>query len=304
MAETLPSWRPGATRDAIVAFVEAVTTEGGPDFLPAPERIAVFDNDGTLWCEQPLQVQVLYAQSQLRDWVAADPSMKTRQPWKALLEHDFKALHDLGKEAVLGAIIRRMACVTIARATADALAWLESAGHPLLKRPMLSVVYQPQLELLDYLRAHGFKTFIVSGGGVDFMRAVAERIYGIPPEQVIGSSLATSLVEADGGLELMKQPHLVSFDDREVKVQNIGLHIGRRPILCVGNSDGDLAMMRYTLAGPGKRLALLTHHDDDAREHAYDRDFRLSPLVEALDKAADYGITVISVKDDWDRVFP
>ncbi len=304
MSEALPSWRPGATRDAILGFVAAVTDDRGPDFVPRPERIAVFDNDGTLWCEQPLQVQLLYGQAQLRAKVAADPACAQRQPWKALIEHDLKTLHELGKEAVLGAIIRSAAGVTVDQATADARAWLETARHPLLNRPMMRVVYQPQVELLAFLRAHGFRTFIVSGGGVDFMRAVAEDLYGIPPEQVIGSSLATSFSEADGGIELMKQPHLVSFDDREVKVQNIGLHIGRRPILCVGNSDGDLAMMRYTLAGPGQRLALLTHHDDDAREHAYDRDFRLSPLVEALEKAAHYGITVISVKDDWGRVFP
>src|SRR5215217_5795542 len=295
MSAPLPSWRPGKVRDAILAFVEAVTTEGGPDHVPPAERIAVFDNDGTLWCEQPMQVQLLYGQAQLHNKLAADPTLK---------DHDFKTLHALGKEAVLGAVIRSAAGVTIAQATAEALAWLTSAEHPLLKRPMLEVVYRPQLELLAFLREREFKTFIVSGGGVDFMRAIAETTYGVPPEQVIGSSLATSLVEADGRLELMKQAHLASFDDREVKVQNIALHIGRRPILCAGNSDGDLAMMRYTLSGDGRRLALLVHHDDGEREVAYDRDFKLSPLVEALDRAEELGITRVSVKDDWDAVFP
>lgn len=301
MAEVLPSWRPGPIRDAILEFVSAVTTDGGADFVPAPERIAAFDNDGTLWSEQPLQVQVLYGQAQLRERLAADPSLKDQQPWKALIEHDLKTLHDLGKEKVFGAVIRMAAGVTVAQATADALTWLTSAEHPLLKRPMLQVVFQPQLELLAFLRANGFKTFIVSGGGVDFMRAFAEASYGIPPEQVIGSSLATSLTE---DLDLLKQPHLVSFDDREVKVQNIGLHIGRRPILTFGNSDGDLAMLRYTLAGPGRRLGLLLHHDDAERETAYDRDFKLSPLVDALDHADTYGIRVVSMARDWATVFP
>jgi hypothetical protein len=184
-----------------------------------------------------------------------------------------------------------------------ASAWLASATHPNLGRLFTQCVFQPQLELMGYLRSHGFKTFIVSGGGIDFMRAFAEEIYGVASEQVIGSSVKTRVNINGDRVDLMKLAELGTFDDREVKVENIGLHIGRRPILAFGNSDGDLAMLRYTKAGPGARLALLLHHDDGQREFAYDRAFRLSPLAEALDHAPDYGITVVSMKHDWEKVF-
>ncbi len=305
MTDPLASWRPGKTRDAIIAFVEAVTAAGGREFVPSAERIAVFDNDGTLWCEQPAQVQVIYAMARIREEIEADPSLADDPVYRALLEKDFEALHALGRPAVFRALLELTAGSTVAEATERALAWLRRTPHPMLKRPCIEVVYQPQLELLAYLRYNGFKTFIVSGGGVDFMRSFSEAVYGVPPEQVIGSSVSTEMVAArGGGLQLLKQPHLLNFDDREEKVRNIGLHIGCRPILAVGNSDGDLAMMRYTLAGPGRRLALLTHHDDDEREKAYDRDFALSPLVEALDRADEHHLTVISVKDDWESLFP
>ena len=304
MAQPLPSWRSGSARDAILGFVEAVTAEGGADFVPPPERIAVFDNDGTLWCEQPVQVQVAFAQDRIQQLADADPTLKDRQPYMAFLEHDIATIHALGKEGVFEVAFAARSGLTIEAFDKLSKAWLATTLHPKFKRRYTELVYQPQLELLAYLRDNGFKTFIVSGGGADLMRSFAEQTYGIPPEQVVGSSVKTELKEVDGELQLMKLAELQSFDDREVKVQNIGLHIGRRPILAFGNSDGDLAMMRYTLSAPGRRLALLVHHDDNEREVAYDRDFRLSPLVEALDKADDYGITVVSVAKDWAEVFP
>lgn len=304
MAHPLPSWRSGAARDAILEFVEAVTANGGANFVPPPERIAVFDNDGTLWCEQPLQVQVAFAQARVQQLADADPTLKDRQPYKAFLDHDLAEIESLGKQGIFELAFATHAGLTVEAFDTLSKAWLAEARHPKFRRRYTELVYQPQLELLDYLRANGFKIFIVSGGGADFIRAFAEQFYGVPPEQVVGSSVKTKLQEMDGHLHLMKLAELQSFDDREVKVENIGLHIGRRPILAFGNSDGDLAMMRYTLSGPGRRLALLVHHDDDEREVAYDRDFKLSPLVEALDKAHEYGITVVSVALDWDQVFP
>jgi phosphoglycolate phosphatase-like HAD superfamily hydrolase len=281
-----------------------VTTEGGPDFVPAPERIAVFDNDGTLWCEQPLQVQVLFTFDRAGAMAKADPTLAQRQPFKAFLEHDMAAIHGLGREGIFEFAFAIHAGMTIDAFQDEVRQWLATARHPKLDRPYTEVVYQPQLELLAYLREHGFKTFIVSGGGSDFMRAFAEQVYGVPPEQVVGSSVKTELQEKDGHFELMKLAQLDSFDDRAVKPANIGLHIGRRPILAFGNSDGDQAMLRYTLDGPGRRLAFLVHHDDNARESAYDRDFKLSPLTDTLDRAAEFGIQVVSVKNDWAQVFP
>jgi hypothetical protein len=299
----LPSWNDGAAKSAILDFVAQVTKEGAKDFVPPAERIATFDNDGTLWCEQPVQVQVFFGQDRLKALAAKDPGMRERQPFKAFLEHDMKTIHSLGKQAVF-----EMAFTTHAGVTEDdfdqiARDWLSSARHPKLGKLFKHLTYRPQVELLGYLRENGFKTYIVSGGGIDLIRAFSEEAYGIPREQVIGSSVKTRFDVQGESISLMKLADLNSFDDREVKAQNIGLHIGRRPILAFGNSDGDLAMLRYTKAGRGARLALLLHHDDAAREFAYDRDFKLSPLVEALDKAKDYGITVVSMKNDWKDVF-
>jgi phosphoserine phosphatase len=229
--------------------------------------------------------------------------MKERQPFKALLERDHAALHALGKQALLELAFATHAGMTEDEFEGIARDWFASAEHPKLGRLFKRCAYRPQLELLGHLRASGFKTFIVSGGGVDLIRAFAEEAYGIPREQVIGSSVKLRF-EAEGGrIDLKKLAELGSFDDREAKAQNIGLHIGRRPILAVGNSDGDLAMMRYTMSGAGPRLALLIQHDDAGREFAYDREFRLSPLAEALDKASEYGITVVSMARDWRTVF-
>jgi phosphoglycolate phosphatase-like HAD superfamily hydrolase len=296
----LPSWNDSAAKSAILDFVARVTKENGPDFVPPAERIATFDNDGTLWCEQPVQVQVFFAQARLKALAEKDPGMKERQPFKTFLEHDMKTIQSLGKQAVFEMAFATHAGVTEEEFDAIAHDFFASAKHPKLSRLFKYLTYRPQVELLGYLRENGFKTYIVSGGGIDLIRAFADEAYGIPPEQVIGSSVKTRF---DAPAGLMKLAELNSFDDREVKVQNIGLHIGRRPILAFGNSDGDLAMLRYTKAGKGARLALLVHHDDAEREFAYDRDFKLSPLVEGLDKAKDYGITLVSMKNDWRTVF-
>lgn len=304
MSTPLPSWRSGPVRDAILAFIQAVTTEGGPDYRPPEDRIAVFDNDGTLWCEQPLQVQVLFAQARLKQLAAADPSLYDRQPFKAFLQHDLKTIHALGKQGAMEVAFLSHAGMSVPVFQDQARSWLEQASNPVLVRRCIDLIYQPQRELLALLNDHGFITCIVTASGVDFVRSFAERAYGIPPRNVIGSSVKTELRPGPGSAaELYKRSELQSFNDREEKVANIGLHIGRRPILAFGNSDGDLAMMRYTLAGPGRRLALLLHHDNPDREVAYDRDFRLSPLVEALDEAKTYGLTVVSMVRDWTRVF-
>ena len=301
--DPLPSWREGAARNALLHFVAAVTREGGPRYVPPPERIATFDNDGTLWCEQPVQVQVFFVQARLQALAERDPSLKQRQPFKAFLEHDHKTIHALGKQGVFEVVFATHAGMTEDEFEVIAHEFLAHAKHPKLGRLFKSLTYQPQLELLSYLRANGFKTFIVSGGGIDLIRAFSEEAYGIPREQVVGSSVKTRFELRDGRAVLVKAAELSSFDDREVKVQNIGLHIGRRPILAFGNSDGDLAMLRYASTGTRPGLALLLHHDDGEREVAYDRDFKLSPLVEALDRATDYGITVVSMQRDWARVF-
>ena len=299
----LPSWNEGPVRSAILDFVARVTKEGGPDFVPPAERIATFDNDGTLWCEQPMQVQIFFAQDRLKALAARDPTMKERQPFKAFLANDIKTIHALGKRGVFEVAFATHAGVTEEEFDQIARAWLATATHPKLGRLFKQCTYRPQIELLGYLRENGFKTYIVSGGGIDLIRAFCAEAYDIPREQVIGSSVRLRFELKDGRADLVKLAELNSFDDREAKPSNIGLHIGRRPILAFGNSDGDLAMLRYTNTGAGARLALLLHHDDAEREFAYDREFRLSPLTEALDRAKEYGITVVSMKREWKAVF-
>lgn len=304
MPETLSSWKEGPSKWAIVEFVRRVTEQGSPDFVPRPERIATFDNDGTLWCEQPMQVQFFFVLDRLAKLAEADPSLRDRPAFKAFLDRDHKAIAALGKKGAL-----EVAAVVHAGVTADAFAeavkeWFGKAKHPTLGKPFLECVYQPQLDLLSYLRTNGFKTFIVSGGGMDVIRGFSEGVYGIPPEQVVGSSAKVHFEAKNAPSDLVKDPELNSFDDRDAKPENIYLHIGRRPILAFGNSDGDLSMLRYAASGTGPRLALLLHHDDAEREFAYDRDFKLSPLSDALDKAKTYNIRVVSMKSDWSSVFP
>lgn len=301
--QSLRSWSDGPVKSSILDFVGRVTQSDGPEFTPLAERIAVFDNDGTLWCEQPLPVQAFFLVERVKVLAAQHPEMKQRQPFKALLEHDIKTLQALGKQALFELFFATHAGMTTEEFDPLVREWFDTARHPTLDRLFKECTYVPQLELLDYLRANGFKTYMVSGGGIDFIRSLASDAYGIVREQVIGSSQKLRFDVRGSETVLTKLAELNSFNDHEAKPQNIGLHIGRRPILAFGNSDGDLAMLRYTKAGKGARLALLVHHDDAAREFAYDRDFRVSPLAEALDKASDYGITVVSMTRDWGRVF-
>jgi len=300
----LTSWNDGAAKSQILDFVARVTQQGGPDFIPPAERIAVFDNDGTLWCEQPLQVQAFFLIDRVTELAGKDSTVKERQPFKALLELDLKALMGLGKQALFELVFATHSGMREEEFDSIARGWLAEAKHPRFRRLFKQCTFQPQLELLELLREKGFKTYIVSGGGIDFMRACSEEIYGIPREQVIGSSNKLRFEVNEDRAGLMKLAELNSFDDREAKPQNIALHVGRRPILAFGNSDGDLAMLRYCKTGKSPRLALLLHHDDSEREVAYDREFRLSPLDEALDRADAYGITVVSMKRDWNAIFP
>ena len=303
MRSDLQLWNDGMAKSAILDFVARVTRPNGPDFVPPAERVAVFDNDGTLWCEQPMQVEVFFLADRLRALAERDPTMHERQPFKAFFDHDNKTLHALGRKAITELFFASRAGMNEDEFDAVASTWFRTARHPTLGRRFTELVFQPQLDLLGFLRRNGFKTFIVSGGGIDLIRAFAEDAYGINREQIVGSSSQTRFELSPGAAHVVKLAELDSFDDREAKPQNIALHIGRRPLLCVGNSDGDLAMLRYTLAGAGLRLGLLVHHDDGQREFAYDRDFQLSPLSEALDHAADYGLTLVSMKDDWKTIF-
>lgn len=303
MTDPLPSWRHGAIRNSILDFVEAVTTPG-TGFVPEEERIAVFDHDGTLCCEYPVPIQAAFCQDRLKLLARANPPLADRDPYRAFLDHDLEAIHALGRKAVFEVAFSVHAGMTVDAFREAAAAWLATARHAKLGRRYIDLVYQPQLELMAFLRASGFQTWIVSGGGADFIRALSESRYGVPPAQVIGSTIRTQVQETNGRLDLFKLAQLDRFDDREVKVEKIDLHIGRRPILAFGASDGDLAMMRYTLSGPGRRLALLLHHDDEDREVAYDRDFRLAPLAEALDHADAWGLRTVSVARDWSAVFP
>jgi haloacid dehalogenase-like hydrolase len=299
----LASWNDGAAKSAILDFVARVAKERGPEFALPAERIATFDNDGTLCCEQPLQTQFYFAFGRVKELAATDPTMAERQPFKAVLEQDYNTLFGLGLQALYELAFATHAGITDEEFIEIARGWLETAKHPKIGRLFKQCTYRPQVELLTYLRDNGFKTYIVSAGGADFMRAFADEAYGVPREQVIGSSVKLRYDSGGDRVSLSKLSELNIFNDREAKPLSIGLHIGRRPLLAFGNSDGDLPMMRYAKSGSGPRLALLLHHDDAEREAAYDREFRLSPLSEALDKAQDYGITVVSMKRDWKVVF-
>ncbi len=302
--DPLPSWRDGAAKAAIVGFVQRVTDPNGPDFVPERERVATFDNDGTLWCEQPVYTQAVFALDRARAMAAEDPALKERPAFAAILTNDLAAMAKF-TETELGELVAAThsgmspeSFVGLSRS------WLRTAEHPRFRRPYTDLVYQPQIELLTYLRASGFKTFIVTGGGVDFVRGFAQECYGIPPEQVVGSSTKTRFESSEDRGQLLKLPAINSVDDGPGKPMNIDLHIGRRPILAFGNSDGDLAMLEYTYAGKGPRLMLIVHHDDADREYAYDRKSRVGRLDKALDAASRRGWAVVSMKDDWAAIFP
>ncbi len=302
--DPLPSWNDTAPKKAITTFVEKVTKEGGPDFVPQSERIATFDNDGTLWVEQPMYTQLAFVIARVHELAPQHPKWKTTQPFKGVLEGDMKAVSATGEKGLMEVVAATHAGMSVEDFHKLVLDWLATAQHPRFKRPYTECVYQPMLELMAYLRANGFKTFIVSGGGIEFMRPWTEKVYGIPPEQVVGSSIKTKFEMANGKPELMRLPELNFIDDKEGKPVGIGQYIGRRPIAAFGNSDGDLQMLQYTAGGEGARLMLLVHHTDADREYAYDRTSSFGKLDKALDEANAKGWTVVDMKTDWKVIFP
>ena len=302
--ERLSSWNEGQAKRAIVDFVQRVTEPGSAGFVPLPERIAVFDNDGTLWAEKPMYVQLVFALDRLKALAPQNPEWKDKQPFKAALEGDLKTVAAGGEHALLELVMATHAGMTtdaFARVVTD---WLATAKHPRFNRPYTELVYQPMLELLTYLRANGFKTYIVSGGGIEFMRPWTEKVYGIPPEQVIGSSIKTRFELSEGKPVLVRLPEIHFIDDKAGKPVGIHMHIGRRPIAAFGNSDGDLQMIQWTTAGSGARFGLLVHHTDAEREYAYDRQSSVGRLDKALEAAKRQGWTVVDMKQDWKRIFP
>jgi phosphoglycolate phosphatase-like HAD superfamily hydrolase len=302
-ADPLPSWNDGAPKRAIIDFITRVITQGGRDFVSPAERIATIDNDGTLWCEQPVYTQGFFVFDRVRELAAKNPELKDKEPYRAILENDVSTMTSFTHHDLTVLIAATHSGLTSEEFEGTARNWLNVARHPRFHRLYKECVYEPQLELLAYLKANGFKTFIVSGGGVDFIRGFAEGAYGIPPERVIGSSIKTRFELRDGKTVLIKLPELNSIDDGPDKPININLHIGRRPILAFGNSDGDLQMLQYTADGPGARLMLLLHHDDGEREYAYDRDSKVGRLDKAWDEAIRRGWQVVSVKRDFKTVF-
>lgn len=303
-ADPLPSWNPGPAKQSVVDFVQRVTKRGSPDFVPAAERIAVFDNDGTLWTESPFYSQGFFVVDRVHALTPLHPEWKDTQPFKALLENDRHALASLGLPGISELLMATHAGMTTEEFGTIVKDWLASARHPRFNRPYDKLVYQPMLELLAYLRAKAFKTFIVSGGGVEFLRAFSEEAYGIPPEQVVGSTIKTKYESRDGKPVLVRLPELNFIDDDAGKPVGINSFIGRRPIAAFGNSDGDFAMLEWVTAGPGLRLGLLVHHDDPLRESAYDRGSPVGKLERGLDEAPHRGWAVVSMKNDWNRVFP
>jgi phosphoserine phosphatase len=299
----LSSWNDTKTKKAIIDFVEKVSKEGSSGFVPVAERIAVFDNDGTLWTENPDFIEALFSFDRMKEMIAKDPSLKEQPPFKPFIEKDMKAIQEIGLRGIADFVFKTHAAATQEEFNSITSQWFDKAAHPYYNHPVTQCIYQPQHELLDYLRSNGFKTFIVTGGGIEFVRTIAEKIYGIPPEQVIGSSSKTSFDIQDKKVQVKRIMDINSFDDREEKVVNISLHIGRRPIFVFGNSDGDLRMMQYALSGKRPAIALLVHHDDADREKAYDKDFKLSPLNETLAVAKEWNIHLVSMKNDWNKVF-
>jgi len=301
--DPLPSWNEGAAKQSIVDFVTRVTDPATPDFVPEAERIAVFDNDGTLWAEKPAYFQLLFVVDRVKALASEHPEWKTQQPFKAVLDGDMEALAAAGEHGLLELVMATHAGMTTAEFEAVVESWLAAAKHPTTDRPFTEMVYQPMLELLDYLRANGFKTYIVSGGGIEFMRPWTEKVYGIPPEQVVGSSIKTAFEMRDDGPVLVRLPEIDFIDDKEGKPVGINRHIGRRPIAAFGNSDGDLQMLQWTAAGDGPSFCLYLHHTDAEREWAYDRSSHIGRLDKGLDEAAARGWTVVDMKEDWKLVF-
>jgi len=301
--DPLGSWNEGPSKKAIVEFVKKVTDKNSKAFVPAKERIAVFDNDGTLWVEHPMYVQLSFALDRIKELAPQHPEWKTKQPFKAVLEGDMKALEALGEKGVAEIIMTTHAGMTTAEFDEIALKWITTARHPKFKVPYTQLVYQPMVELLEFLRSNDFRTFIVSGGGIEFMRPWAQKSYGIPPAQVVGSSIKLKYELRDGKPELLRLPEINFIDDKEGKPIGIQSHIGIRPIAAFGNSDGDYQMLEWTTAGTGLRLGMIVHHTDAKREYAYDRQTAFGKLDKALDAANSHGWVVINMQKDWKTIF-
>ncbi len=301
---TLRSWNDGPAKSAITDFVQRVTTEGTSDFVPFSERIAVFDNDGTLWSEQPAYFQLLFAIDRVKQLAPQHPEWRTTQPFKAVLDGDMLALAEHGKKGLLELMMATHAGMTTDEFADVVLDWITISRHPSTHRPYTEMVFQPMLELLEYLRANGFKTFIVSGGGIEFMRVFTEAVYGIPPEQVIGSSIKTEFEMRSTGPVIKRLSEIDFIDDKAGKPVAINKFIGRRPIAAFGNSDGDLQMLQWTAAGEGPRFCLYVHHTDADREWAYDRESHIGKLDKGLDEAYRKGWTVVDMKRDWSVIYP
>ncbi len=303
-SDPLPSWNEGRAKQAIVQFVDQVTEKNSPHFVAPEARIATFDNDGTLWAEQPMYFQFLFALDRVKALQSQHPEWKTKQPFASLLAGDVNAALAGGEKAILDIMMATHAGMSTEAFEQIVKDWMATARHPVTQRPYTQMVYQPMLELLSYLRAHGFKTFIVSGGGVEFMRPWVEAVYGIPPEQVIGSSINTRFEMRANEPVLLRLPALNFMNDKQGKPIAINRHIGRRPIAAFGNSDGDLQMLQWTTAGSGLRFALYVHHTDAQREWAYDRNSSIGGLDKGLDEAKANGWIVVSMKRDWNRIYP
>jgi haloacid dehalogenase-like hydrolase len=301
--DPLPSWNDGPNKKAITDFVARVTQQGGPDFVPPAERIATFDNDGTLWVEHPMYTQLAFILDRVKVLAPQHPEWATTEPFKAVLEGDMKTLMAAGERGLVELGMATHAGMTTAEFEKIVTDWIATARHPRFKRPYTELSYLPMIELLAYLRANGFKTFIVSGGGVEFMRPWTERVYGVPPEQVVGSSIKTKFQIRDGKPELFRLPEVNFIDDGSGKPVGINEFIGRRPIAAFGNSDGDLEMLQWTTMAGGARLGLIVHHTDSEREYAYDRDTPFGRLDKALDAAAANKWIVADMKNDWKRIF-
>lgn len=302
--DPLPSWNEGPSKAAIKAFVEKVTTQGSPSFVPEEDRIATFDNDGTLWSEQPMYFQLAFAIDRVKAMAPDHPEWADVQPFKALLEGDMEGVMKEGEPGLIKLVMASHTGMTGDEFEASVLEWVKSARHPKTNQPYTSMVYQPMLELLDYLRDNGFATFIVSGGGIDFMRPWAEGVYGIPSHQIVGSSVKTQFDYNDGNPVLRKLPEVNFVDDKEGKPVGIDQHIGKKPIFAAGNSDGDLQMLQYTASNPQGAFMLYVHHTDGEREWAYDRDSHIGRLDKGLDQAMADGWTVVDMAKEWKVIYP
>jgi hypothetical protein len=302
-ADPLPSWNEGPSKKRILEFVASVTTEGSRDFVPMTERIAVFDNDGTLWCEQPMYVQLAFALDRVKSLAVKHPEWRTTEPFKSALAGDFKVIATSGERGLVELVMATHAGMNTEEFATVSGNWLATARHPKFGRPYTECVYLPMLEVLAYLRASGFKTYIVSGGGVELIRVFAERVYGVPPEQVIGSTIRTKYNFRDGKPELARLPEIDFVDDKAGKPVAINKFIGRRPLMAFGNSDGDFEMLEWTTERAGPRIALVVHHTDADREYAYDRDSHFGKLVRGLDEGLKRGWVIVDVKAEWKKVF-